>query len=119
MNDDLQTLLEAEVKAHSAYRSDRQFDKLPLDDLLTFADEGIVMINSIIDDARRKAAPIAVNVGRALVSAKNRLPQGEFQAWLKRSKHLKSISTAKLYMQLSRHADNLKKRGVDISNMSI
>src|ERR1700680_377702 len=120
LNDDTPTLKAliktgaAAMDAAGAQRSEKQLAQLSLEDRAAFVREQILALNDILDEARRKGAPYAITVGRALLVTKAELRHGEFGAWIERECKL-ALSTAKLYMLLARRAPELKKRGINLN----
>ncbi len=111
-NSDLKALIKTgdkAIEAAGAQRTQKQLAQLSLEERAAFVREQIVALNRIMDEARRKGAPYAINVGRALLVTKAELRHGEFGAWIERDCKL-ALSTAKLYMLLARRAPELKKR---------
>jgi hypothetical protein len=121
MDDDMRDVskaLSAEVRAAGAQRTERQLAELSLEDRATFVRGQIAAINAIMAEAKKKGAPYAINIGRALLVTKAELRHGEFQAWVE--KHCKlAKSSAKLYMLLARRAPELRQRGVNLNDMSV
>ena len=89
------------LDAVGVQRSERQLAKLTLDERATFVREQILALNHIVDEAKRRGAPYAINVGRALLVTKAELRHGEFGTWIEKKCNL-ALSTAKLYMLLAR-----------------
>ena len=106
------------LDAVGVQRSERQLAKLTLDERATFVREQILALNHIVDEAKRRGAPYAINVGRALLVTKAELRHGEFGTWIEKKCNL-ALSTAKLYMLLARRAPELKKRGVSLDDTSV
>lgn len=104
--------------AAGVQRTEKQLAQLTLEDRAAFVREQIFALNNILDEARRRGAPYAINVGRALLVTKAELRHGEFGEWIERKCKL-ALSTAKLYMLLARHADELKKKGVNLNDTSV
>jgi len=118
---DFRTLLKAQdkaVAAAGAQRTEKQLAQLSLAERAVFVREQITALNRIMDEARRKGAPYAINVGRALLVTKAELRHGEFGAWIERDCKL-ALSTAKLYMLLARRAPELKNKGINLNEMSV
>jgi hypothetical protein len=117
----LKALIKTGAKALDAagvQRSERQLAELSLEDRAAFVREQIFALNNILDEARRRGAPYAINVGRALLVTKAELRHGEFGAWIEHKCKL-ALSTAKLYMLLARKAPELKRRGVNLNETSV
>lgn len=117
----LKALIKTGAKALDAagvQRTERQLAELSLEDRAAFVREQIFALNNILDEARRRGAPYAINVGRALLVTKAELRHGEFGAWIEHKCKL-ALSTAKLYMLLARKAPELKKRGVNLNETSV
>jgi hypothetical protein len=106
------------LDAAGAPRSERQLAQVSLEGRAKFVREQILALNNIIDEARRRGANYAVNIGRALLVTKAELHHGEFGAWIEHKCKL-APSTAKLYMMLARRAGELKKQGVNLNGTSI
>jgi hypothetical protein len=117
----LKALIKTVAKSSDAagvQRTEKQLAQLTLEDRAAFVREQIFALNNILDEARRRGAPYAINVGRALLVTKAELRHGEFGEWIERKCKL-ALSTAKLYMLLARHADELKKKGVNLNDTSV
>jgi hypothetical protein len=117
----LKALIKTVAKSSDAagvQRTEKQLAQLTLEDRAAFVREQIFALNNILDEARRRGAPYAINVGRALLVTKAELRHGEFGEWIERKCKL-ALSTAKLYMLLARHADELKKKGVNLNETSV
>jgi hypothetical protein len=117
----LKALIKTGAKALDAagvQRTERQLAELSLEDRAAFVREQIFALNNILDEARRRGAPYAINVGRALLVTKAELRHGEFGAWIEHKCKL-ALSTAKLYMLLARKAPELKRRGINLNETSV
>jgi hypothetical protein len=108
----------APLDAAGVQRTEKQLAALPLKDRAAFVREQILALNHLVEEARRRGAPYAVNVGRALLVTKAELKHGEFQAWIEKECKL-GLSTGRLYMQLARRAAEMKAKGLDLNATSV
>jgi len=118
---DLKAGIDAIVKpldAAGVQRTDKQLALLSLDDRAAFVREQGLALSHVIDEAKRRGAPYAINVGRALLVTKAELRHGEFGPWIEQQCKLK-LSTAKNYMLLARHAKELRARGVNVDEQGV